>query len=698
MMNQENIQNPETGIDPLEQYGLNLTGLAIDGKIDPVIGREDEIRRIIQILSRRKKNNPVLIGEPGTGKTTVVEGLAKRIIENDVPENIKGKQLVAMDLTAMVAGAMYKGQFEERLKNFIKAVKEKDGEIIVFIDEIHMIVGAGGQGQMDVANIIKPELAHGSLKVIGATTLNEYQKYVEPDAALERRFQQVYIQEPNVKDTITILRGIKDKYEVHHGLGIRDSALISAATLSEKYISDRFLPDKAVDLVDEAASKLRMEINSAPELIDNLKRTLIQLEVEQEALKKEKDSKSKARLQECKKEIDAIRNNLDIHIETWENEKGTATEISKLKKDLENAKFKMENYSRDGNYADASKIQYDTIPVIVQKIDSLSQTLEHFQFVKLEVQPDDVAEVVSKWTGIPVQKMLEGEKEKLLKLESLFHNRVIGQDHALEKTADVIRMSKLGFSDSKKPLGSFLFMGKTGVGKTELAKTIAEALFDDEKALVRIDMSELMEQHSISKLIGSPPGYVGYDDGGYLTEKIRRRPYAVILFDEIEKAHPSILNILLQILDDGRLTDSKGRTVNFKNTIIIMTSNLKNDELNLCLKPELRNRIDEIIYFNELNQDAVRKIVELNIAKMVKMLAAQNVHCKVDASVIDDLCKNGFQPEFGARPIKRLINRDILSKISKYILERPDVVSIWVIFDKEIRIEDGSKDNLKKAG
>ena len=697
-MNQENIQNPETGIDPLEQYGMNLNGLAIDGKIDPVIGREDEIRRIIQILSRRKKNNPVLIGEPGTGKTTVVEGLAKRIIENDVPENIKGKQLVAMDLTAMVAGAMYKGQFEERLKNFIKAVKEKDGEIIVFIDEIHMIVGAGGQGQMDVANIIKPELAHGSLKVIGATTLNEYQKYVEPDAALERRFQQVFIQEPNVKDTITILRGIKDKYEVHHGLGIRDSALISAATLSEKYISDRFLPDKAVDLVDEAASKLRMEINSAPELIDNLKRTLIQLEVEQEALKKEKDSKSKARLQECKKEIDAIRNNLDIHIETWENEKGTATEISKLKKDLENAKFKMENYSRDGNYADASKIQYDTIPVIVQKIDSLSQTLEHFQFVKLEVQPDDVAEVVSKWTGIPVQKMLEGEKEKLLKLESLFHNRVIGQDHALEKTADVIRMSKLGFSDSKKPLGSFLFMGKTGVGKTELAKTIAEALFDDEKALVRIDMSELMEQHSISKLIGSPPGYVGFDDGGYLTEKIRRRPYAVILFDEIEKAHPSILNILLQILDDGRLTDSKGRTVNFKNTIIIMTSNLKNDELNLCLKPELRNRIDEIIYFNELNQDAVRKIVELNIAKMVKMLAAQNVHCKVDASVIDDLCKNGFQPEFGARPIKRLINRDILSKISKYILERPDVVSIWVIFDKEIRIEDGSKDNLKKAG
>ena len=698
MINKENIQNPETGIDPLENYGINLTGLAIDGKIDPVIGREDEIRRIIQILSRRKKNNPVLIGEPGTGKTTVVEGLAKRIIEGDVPENIKGKQLVNMDLTAMVAGAMYKGQFEERLKNFIKAVKEKNGEVIVFIDEIHMIVGAGGQGQMDVANIIKPELAHGSMKVIGATTLNEYQKYVEPDAALERRFQQVYIQEPNVKDTITILRGIKDKYEVHHGLRICDAALISAATLSERYISDRFLPDKAVDLVDEAASKLRMEINSAPELIDNLKRTLIQLEVEQEALKKEQDSKSKARIKECKKEIAATRNKLDTHTKTWENEKKTASEISTLKEDLENEKFKMENYFRDGNYADASKIQYDTIPVIVQKIDSLNKTLEHSQFVKLEVQPDDVAEIVSKWTGIPVQKMLEGEKEKLLKLESLFHNRVIGQDQALQKTADVIRMSKIGFSSSDKPLGSFLFMGKTGVGKTELAKTISEALFDDEKALVRIDMSELMEQHSISKLIGSPPGYIGFENGGYLTEKIRRRPYSVILFDEIEKAHPSVLNILLQILDAGHLTDSKGRTVNFKNTIIIMTSNLKNDELHFHLKPELRNRIDEIIYFNELNQEAIRKIVELNIDKMVKMLTAQNVRCEVDASVIDYLSKNGFQPEFGARPIKRLINQDILSKISKYIIEQPDIVSIRIVFNKEIRIEDGSKNNLKKAG
>ncbi|MEC7746491.1 MAG: AAA family ATPase, partial [Candidatus Neomarinimicrobiota bacterium] len=509
-MNQQQTQNPESGIDPLEEYGLNLTALAKAGKIDPVIGREDEIRRIIQILSRRKKNNPVLIGEPGTGKTTVVEGLAKRIIEGDVPENIKGKQLIAMDLPAMVAGAMYKGQFEERLKNFIKAVKEKNGDIIVFIDEIHMIVGAGGQGQMDVANIIKPELAQGTLKVIGATTLNEYQKYVEPDAALERRFQQVYIQEPSVEDTITILRGIKDKYEVHHRLGIRDSALISAATLSERYISDRFLPDKAVDLVDEAASKLRMEMNSAPELIDDLNRKLIQLEVEREALKKEKDPKSKERLSDCKKEIDKTRKNLDQYTNIWENEKQAVSRISRLKEELEDVKFKMENHFRDGNYAAASKMQYDTIPDLEEKIESLIQTLENSQFVKLDVRTNDIAEVVSKWTGIPVQNMLEGEKEKLLNLESVFRNRVIGQEEALKKTADVIRMSKLGVSDKEKPLGSFLFMGKTGVGKTELAKTIAEALFDDEKALIRIDMSELMEQHSISKLIGSPPGYVGY--------------------------------------------------------------------------------------------------------------------------------------------------------------------------------------------
>ena len=686
-MNQQQAPNPESGIDPLEEYGLNLTALAKVGKIDPVIGREDEIRRIIQILSRRKKNNPVLIGEPGTGKTTVVEGLAKRIIEGDVPENIKGKQLIAMDLPAMVAGAMYKGQFEERLKNFIKAVKEKNGDIIVFIDEIHMIVGAGGQGQMDVANIIKPELAQGTLKVIGATTLNEYQKYVEPDAALERRFQQVYIQEPSVEDTITILRGIKDKYEVHHRLGIRDSALISAATLSERYISDRFLPDKAVDLVDEAASKLRMEMNSAPELIDDLNRKLIQLEVEREALKKEKDPKSKERLSKCKKEIDKTRKNLDQYTNIWENEKQAVSRISKLKEELEDVKFKMENHFRDGNYAAASKMQYDTIPDLEEKIESLIQTLENSQFVKLDVRTNDIAEVVSKWTGIPVQNMLEGEKEKLLNLESVFRNRVIGQEEALKKTADVIRMSKLGVSDKEKPLGSFLFMGKTGVGKTELAKTIAEALFDDEKALIRIDMSELMEQHSISKLIGSPPGYVGYDEGGYLTEKIRRRPYSVILFDEIEKAHPAILNILLQVLDDGRLTDSKGRTVNFKNTIIVMTTNLSQQEVNTFLKPELRNHIDDIIHFNDLNKDAIEKIVDIHIKRMIDALAQQGLVCTVDDSIRKYLVKYGYEPEFGARPIKRLIQREILSELSKFILENPEIHEINLYFDQGIIIQ-----------
>jgi len=684
MANQQMNPNPEDGVNPLEKYGINLTELSKEGKIDPVIGREDEIRRIVQILSRRKKNNPVLIGEPGTGKTTVVEGLAKRIVDGDIPENIKGKQIITMDLSAMVAGAMYKGQFEERLKNFIDAAKEQNGDIIVFIDEIHMIVGAGGQGQMDVANIIKPELAHGTLKVIGATTLNEYQKYVEPDAALERRFQQVYIAEPNVEDTITILRGIKDKYEVHHGLSIRDSALISAAALSDRYISDRFLPDKAVDLIDEAASKLRMEMNSAPELIDNLKRKLIQLEVEREALKKEKDSKSKERLSECKKEIKDTKDQLSVNMEVWEKEKEAVSNVSKLKEELEGAKFQMEYHQRDGNYAEASKYQYDTIPNLEKKIEEYSKTLENSRFIKLEVTTEDVAEVVSKWTGIPVNKMLEGEKEKLLQLEDHLRKRVIGQEEALKKTSDVIRMSKMGLADVDKPLGSFLFLGNTGVGKTELGKTLADALFDDEKALVRVDMSELMEQHSVAKLIGSPPGYIGYDEGGYLTEKIRRRPYSVILFDEIEKAHPSVLNILLQVLDDGRLTDSKGRTVNFKNTIIVMTTNLTESELNIYLKPELRNRIDEIVKFNDLNKEVVEKIVDMHIRRMIENIEKQGIRCHVDGSICNYLIKNGYQPEYGARPINRLIRRDILSEVSKYLLENPDVESINIKYDNGV--------------
>ena len=684
MANEQMNPNPEAGINPLEKYGINLTELSKEGKIDPVIGREDEIRRIVQILSRRKKNNPVLIGEPGTGKTTVVEGLAKRIVDGDVPENIKGKQIITMDLSAMVAGAMYKGQFEERLKNFIDAVKEQNGDIIVFIDEIHMIVGVGGQGQMDVANIIKPELAHGTLKVVGATTLNEYQKYVEPDAALERRFQQVYIAEPNVEDTITILRGIKDKYEVHHGLSIRDSSLISAAALSDRYISDRFLPDKAVDLIDEAASKLRMEMNSAPELIDNLKRKLIQLEVEREALKKEKDTKSKERLSECKKEIKDTKDQLGMNMEVWEKEKEAVSNVSKLKEELEDAKFQMEAHQRDGNYAEASKYQYDTIPNLEKKIEEYSKTLENSRFIKLEVTTEDVAEVVSKWTGIPINKMLDGEKEKLLQLEDHLRKRVIGQEEALKKTSDVIRMSKMGLTDVYKPLGSFLFLGNTGVGKTELGKTLAEALFDDEKALVRVDMSELMEQHSVAKLIGSPPGYVGYDEGGYLTEKIRRRPYSVILFDEIEKAHPSVLNILLQVLDDGRLTDSKGRTVNFKNTIIVMTTNLTESELNIYLKPELRNRIDEIVKFNDLNKEVVEKIVDMHIRGMIQTIEKQGIKCIVNGGIRDYLIKNGYQPEYGARPVNRLIRRDILSEVSKYLLENPEVESINVGYDNGV--------------
>ena len=686
MENEQMNSNPEAGINPLEKYGINLTELAKEGKIDPVIGCEDEIRRIIQILSRRKKNNPVLIGEPGTGKTTIVEGLAKRIVEGDVPENIKGKQLITMDLSAMVAGAMYKGQFEERLKNFVDAVKEQNGDIIIFIDEIHMIVGAGGQGQMDVANIIKPELARGTLKVIGATTLNEYQKYVEPDAALERRFQQVYIAEPNVEDTITILRGIKDKYEVHHGLSIRDSALISAATLSDRYISDRFLPDKAVDLVDEAASKLRMEMNSAPELIDNLRRKLIQLEVEREALKKEKDVKSKERLKDCKNEIKTTKDELGKNMVVWEKEKEVVDNVSKLKEELENAKFQMESNQRDGNYAEASKYQYETIPNLEKKIEDYSKALENSRFVKIEVTTEDIAEVVSKWTGIPVNKMLEGEKEKLLQLEDHLRNRVIGQEEALKKTADIIRMSKMGVTDVNRPLGSFLFLGNTGVGKTELGKTLAEALFDDEKALVRVDMSELMEQHSVSKLIGSPPGYIGYDEGGHLTEKIRRRPYSVILFDEIEKAHPSVLNILLQVLDDGRLGDSKGRTINFKNTIIVMTTNLTESEINVFLRPEFRNRIDEIVKFNDLSKEVIEKIVEMHIHRMIETIEKQGIKCDVNGGIRDYLIKNGYQPEYGARPINRLIRRDILSEVSKYLLENSDVEFINIGYDNGVTV------------
>lgn len=672
-MNTQQQMNPEQGVNAIEKYGINLTQLAKEGKIDPVIGREDEIRRIIQILSRRTKNNPVLIGEPGTGKTTVIEGLAKRIVEGDVPENMKNKQLITLDLSAMVAGAMYRGQFEERLKNFIKQVVDADGEIIVFIDELHMIVGAGGaEGQMDVSNMIKPELARGTMKVVGATTLGEYQKYIEKDAALERRFQQVYIGEPNIEDTITILRGIKDKYDVHHGLHIRDSALIAAATLSDRYISDRFLPDKAVDLMDEAAAKIRMEMNSAPAEIDDARRKLLQLEIEREALKKEKDKRSKERLIEVKTEIDSLKKVLGELTKIWEDEKLIVGEIQSLREKLEGLNTQAEASQREGDYQSAARMLYDEIPKLEKVLAEKNAILEDSKFLKLEVGVEDIAEIVSKWTGIPVTKMLSGEKEKLLELEAQLQNRVVGQDEAVERVADVIRMSKLGITDRDRPLGSFLFMGNTGVGKTELGKTLAEALFDDENAIVRIDMSEYMEQHSISKLIGSPPGYVGYDEGGQLTEKIRRRPYSVLLFDEIEKAHPNVLNILLQILDDGRLTDTKGRTVNFKNTIIIMTSNIPEGDIKKYLRPEFINRIDEIVTFNDLNEDVIRKIVGIQLNKVYKRLAEQNITLEVDQNVKDYLVKNGYVPEYGARPINRIIKREILSGLSKYVLEHPD--------------------------
>ena len=689
-MNQQQTMNPENGINALETYGIDLTQLAQEGKIDPVIGREDEIRRIIQILSRRTKNNPVLIGEPGTGKTTVVEGLAKRIIEGDVPENLKGKKLVTLDLGAMVAGAMFRGQFEERLKNFIKEVIKTDGEIIVFIDELHTIVGAGAaEGQMDASNMIKPELARGRMKVIGATTLNEYQKYIEKDAALERRFQHVYLAEPNCDDTITILRGIKDKYEVHHGLRIKDSALIAAATLSNRYISDRFLPDKAVDLMDEAAAKLRMEMNSAPEVIDTSRRKLLQLEVEREALKKEKDSMSKDRLNVVKSEINQINKKLEKDLAVWEKEKLNIQEFQGLKEQLEKTKNNLDIAQRNQDYQGAAKIQYSDIPELEKKMETMSANIKNNHFIKLEVDPDDIAEIVSKWTGIPVTKLISGEKEKLLNLESKLRNRVKGQEEALKLTSDVIRMSKMGVSDEHRPIGSFLFMGNTGVGKTELAKSLAESLFDDERALVRIDMSEFMEPHSIAKLIGSPPGYVGYDEGGQLTEKIRRKPYSVILFDEIEKSHPNVLNILLQILDDGRLTDTKGRTVNFTNTIIIMTSNLKESELKSVLRPELLNRIDEIIIFDDLSEHIIEQIVEMQLEELRRKIALQKISIECDDSVKAYLVQNGYQREYGARPINRLIKREILSELSRHMLENPETEKINItIDDGEIKLTE----------
>ena len=677
---------PEENIDAIDSYGINLTDLAKQGKIDPVIGRENEIRRIVQILSRRTKNNPVLIGEPGTGKTTIVEGLAKRIIEGDVPENMLNQQLVTLDLSAMLAGAMFKGQFEERLKNFIKQVVASEGEFIVFIDELHTIVGAGNpQGGMDASNILKPELAKGQMSLIGATTLNEYQKYIEQDSALERRFQKVILNEPSVEDTITILRGIKDKYEIHHGININDSALIAAATLSDRYISDRFLPDKAVDLMDEAASKIRIEMNSAPVEIDDAKRRLLRLEIENEALKKE--GNSKLRLKELKTEITELKNNLTELQKIWEVEKNNVIEIQEFKEQLDQLTFEKDRAQREGNLEVSAKIQYQDIPNLQKQIETAKSKLEENKFLKLEVEVEDITEIVSMWSGIPINKMLGGERQKLLHLEEVLDKKVLGQTNAVERVCDLIRMSKTDLTEIEKPLASLLFMGNTGVGKTELAKTLAVELFDHAKALVRIDMSELMERHSVAKLIGSPPGYIGHDEGGQLTEKIRRKPYAVILFDEIEKAHPEVLNILLQVLDDGRLTDSKGRTVDFRNTIIIMTSNIKFEELKSFLRPEFINRIDEIVNFNDLEKETIKKIVELQFEIKREKLFKQGIDIEFSDNLVNFIADKGFNSEYGARPVKRTIQREAMVPLSKLMIQSPDLAYFKVSYDGEVRIE-----------
>ena len=677
---------PEENIDAIESYGINLTDLAKQGKIDPVIGRENEIRRIVQILSRRTKNNPVLIGEPGTGKTTIVEGLAKRIIEGDIPENMLNQQLITLDLSAMLAGAMFKGQFEERLKNFIKQVVASEGEFIVFIDELHTIVGAGNpQGGMDASNILKPELAKGQMSLIGATTLNEYQKYIEQDSALERRFQKVILNEPSVEDTITILRGIKDKYELHHGININDSALIAAATLSDRYISDRFLPDKAVDLMDEAASKIRIEMNSAPVEIDDAKRHLLRLEIENEALKKE--GNSNLRLKELKAEITELKNNLTELQKIWEVEKNNVIEIQEFKEQLDQLTFEKDRAQREGNLEVSARIQYQDIPNLQKQIETAKSKLEENKFLKLEVAVEDVAEIVSMWSGIPINKMLSGERQKLLHLEEVLDKKVLGQTNAVKRVCDLIRMSKTDLTETEKPLASLLFLGNTGVGKTELAKTLAVELFDHAKALVRIDMSELMERHSVAKLIGSPPGYIGHDEGGQLTEKIRRKPYAVILFDEIEKAHPEVLNILLQVLDDGRLTDSKGRTVDFRNTIIIMTSNIKSEELKSFLRPEFINRIDEIVNFNDLEKETIKKIVELQFEIKREKLFKQGINIEFSDNLVNFIADKGFNSEYGARPVKRTIQREVMVPLSKLMIQSPDLACFKVSYDGEIRIE-----------
>ena len=696
----------EDTYNSLNKYAKNLTQLAHSGKLDPVIGRDEEIRRVLQILSRRTKNNPMLVGEPGVGKTAIAEGLAHRIVNGDVPENLKDKTIYSLDMGALIAGAKYKGEFEERLKSVVKEVTSSDGNIILFIDEIHTLVGAGGgEGAMDAANILKPALARGELRAIGATTLDEYQKYFEKDKALERRFQKVMVEEPDTESAISILRGIKEKYEAHHKVRIKDEAIIAAVELSERYIPNRYLPDKAIDLMDEAAAKLRMEINSKPEELDVLDRKIMQLEIEIEAIKRENDEE---KLRMLNAEVGNLREERNALFTKWQGEKTLVDEIQAAKNNIENYKIEAERAEREGNYGKVAELRYGKITQEEEKLEALQKEIDKHEMtmIKEEVTREDIAEVIAKWTGVPVTKMMQGEREKLLHLEEELHKRVVGQEEAIAAVSDAIRRSRAGLQDPKKPIGSFLFLGTTGVGKTELAKALAEYLFDDENAMTRIDMSEYQEKHAVSRLVGAPPGYVGYDEGGQLTEAVRRRPYSVVLLDEIEKAHPDTFNILLQVLDEGRLTDNKGRTADFKNTIIIMTSNMgshliqesfekykdteeatekaKEEVLQLLkqtVRPEFINRIDDIVMFTPLTQDNIKQIVRLQLGGIIKLVARENITLEATNEAIDYLADRGYDPQFGARPVKRVIQKEVMNALSKEILQGKIKAGSLVLID-----------------